>query len=182
MKQLNQTVLPAVRNMKDFDKALESDKEVIILLETRISQVRNLVRYMKKADKKVFVHVDLIQGLKTDEFAMEFIGQDIKPDGIITTRSNVITQAKKYNILAIQRLFLIDSHALGYNLSLIEKAQPDFIEVLPGVIPGMIREIKEKTGISVIAGGLIRTAEDVRTALESGAEAVTTSSKKLWTD
>jgi glycerol uptake operon antiterminator len=32
----------------------------------------------------------------------------------------------------------------------------------------------------VLAGGLIRTAEEVHNALEAGASAVTTSNRELW--
>jgi len=52
--------------------------------------------------------------------------------------------------------------------------------VLPGVIPSIIEEIKETTGIPILAGGLIRTKEDVQQALNAGATAVTTSREDLW--
>jgi len=51
---------------------------------------------------------------------------------------------------------------------------------LPGIIPSLIKEIQEKTGLPIIAGGLIRTKEDVDNCLANGAFAVTTSNKELW--
>jgi len=44
----------------------------------------------------------------------------------------------------------------------------------------MIKEVKEKTNIKILAGGLIRTPEEVKRAIESGADAVTTSKRELW--
>lgn len=44
----------------------------------------------------------------------------------------------------------------------------------------MIKEVSERTGIPILAGGLIRTPEDVEAALAAGATAVTTSNKQLF--
>lgn len=63
---------------------------------------------------------------------------------------------------------------------MIETAQPDYIELLPGIIPSMIQEIYERTQIPVITGGLVRTVDNIEEALAGGAIAVTTSNKKLW--
>ncbi|WP_208586700.1 glycerol-3-phosphate responsive antiterminator [Gracilibacillus suaedae] len=173
-------VLPAIRKMKDFDYILNSDHELFIILETRIAQLPQIVQYAKKFNKKVFVHADLINGLKVDQYGMEFLIRQVKVDGIISTRANVISMAKKSDIVAIQRLFAIDSSAIEKNIELIEKTKPDYIEVLPGIIPSVISDIIEQTGIPVIAGGLIRKEEDIRNALKCGAVAITTSNKDLF--
>lgn len=173
-------VLPAVRKMKDFDLIINSDHELFIFLETRIAQLPLLVKHAKKAGKKVLIHADLINGLKVDQYGMEFLVKHVKVDGIISTRANVISMAKKSGIVAIQRLFAIDSSAIEKNIDIIEKTKPDYIEVLPGIIPSVITEIIEKTKTPVIAGGLIKTKEDVKNALKSGAIAVTTSNTELY--
>jgi glycerol uptake operon antiterminator len=173
-------ILAAVKDMKGFDKLLVSDHKYIVLLETRLSQLLNITRYAKRANKKILIHVDLIQGLKADEYGMEFLIREVKVDGIISTRGNVIAIAKKYNLIAIQRLFLLDSHAIEHNLRNINNIKPDYLEILPGLIPKVIKEIKDATSIPVIAGGLIRTVEDVQSAYQGGAVAVTTSNSDLW--
>ncbi|SEH39495.1 glycerol uptake operon antiterminator [Halobacillus karajensis] len=177
---LTQSVLPAVKKIKEFEALLQSNTDYIILLESRLGLLRKLVRVGQKAGKKVFVHVDLIQGLKADDYGMEYIGQEVKPDGVISTRAHVIQQAKKYHILSVQRLFLIDSQAIEHNVKIIQKTAPDFVEVLPGILPGMIKEIRERIGVPVIAGGLIRNYDEVEQALASGASAVSTSRSDLW--
>lgn len=175
-----QGVLPVLRNMKDFERLLKSRHQYIIFLEVRLSQLQTLVRTAKQAGKKVILHADLIQGLKTDSYGFEFLIREIRPDGIISTRGSVITLAKKNNLLTIQRLFLLDSQALENNIKLINQVKPDYIEILPGVIPSIIEEVHEKTGIPIIAGGLIRTAEDIHLAYGGGAKAVSTSQSELW--
>ncbi|MFC7321926.1 glycerol-3-phosphate responsive antiterminator [Halobacillus campisalis] len=177
---IQQKVLPAVKNMKDFEKLLETTTEYIIILESRLGNLHKVVRAAQKAGKKVLIHVDLIQGLKADDYGMEFLGRVVKPDGVISTRSHVIQQAKKYKMISIQRLFLIDSQAVEHNVAIIKKVKPDYVEVLPGIVPGMIKEVKDQIGASVIAGGLIRTEDEVNSAIESGASAVSTSRSELW--
>lgn len=173
-------VLPAIRKMKDFERALETTHESIVFLETRLAQLKSLVDYAKRANKKTLVHFDLIQGLKADDYGMEFLIREVKPDGILSTRGNVITLAKKHHLLAIQRMFLLDSLALEHNLKLIKRTQPDCVEVLPGLIPDMIRQIKEQANTPVIAGGLVTREDQVTDALNAGAAAVSTSNTSLW--
>jgi glycerol uptake operon antiterminator len=173
-------VLPAVRQIKDFEELLKSDHHIIILLETRIAQLPNLVRYAKKYGKQIIVHLDLINGLKVDQYGMELLVHHMKVDGVISTRGNIISMAKKNGLVAIQRMFAIDSSAIRKNIELVDKTRPDYIEVLPGIIPSVIKEIADQTETPVIAGGLIRSTDDIKLALENGAVAATTSKRALW--
>lgn len=173
-------VIPAIRNIKDYEKVLQTGQKTIVLLETRISQLEHLVKYAHKHGKKVLVHADLIYGLKADKYGIEFLINNVKADGIISTRADVITQVKRHRVMAIQRLFALDSHALNHNLEICRRVQPDYLEILPAILPRIIKEVHEETGIPIIAGGLIRTEQDVRKALKSGAAAVTTSMNRLW--
>jgi glycerol uptake operon antiterminator len=176
----SQRILPAIRKIKDLEKLLNSPFEYIVLLDSHIGQLKNIVDLTKSHDKKLLLHVDLVEGLKNDEHAAEFLCQSIKPAGLISTRANVIGKAKQNGLLAIQRVFLLDSSALDKSYALLERTQPDFIEVLPGVMPHIITEVHERVGIPIFAGGLIRTVIDVENALNAGATAVTTSQAELW--
>lgn len=175
-----QKLLPAVSRMKDYEYLLESPYETIVLLNTHIAQLGPVVKLGKKHGKRLLIHLDLIDGLKADEPGTEFVAQEFRPDGVITTRRNVIVTARRKGLTTIQRLFLLDQMALENSYTQIEKANPDYVEVLPGVIPDLIAEVRERTGRPVIAGGLIRTEQHVRQAIEAGASAVTTSRKELW--
>lgn len=176
----NQQIIPAAKTISQADKAFASPFEYIVLLEIHLSQLMPIKREAVRQGKKLIIHADLVHGLKTDNFAADFLCNEIKPDGIISTRSNMILKAKQNGIIAIQRVFLIDTIALEKSYSLIEKTAPDYIELLPGVIPSMIDEVYKRTNIPVITGGLIRTKDEVREAISSGAVAVTTSNRELW--
>lgn len=175
-----QRVLPAIRQMKDFERLLDGPNQYLILLDSHVAQLESINNMVRRKDKRLLLHADLIHGLKSDEYAMEFLCQKIKPFGIISTRSNTLSIAKKRGLLTVQRLFLLDSMALETGYRQLEKIHPDFIEVLPGILPSMIKELRNQFNTPIIAGGLIRKNEDVDRAIEAGATAVTTSLSLLW--
>ncbi|KKK36309.1 glycerol-3-phosphate responsive antiterminator GlpP [Mesobacillus campisalis] len=177
---MNQKILPACSNMKDFERFLTSPYELGVFLEMHVAQLKNVSAMAEAHGKKMLYHVDMIQGIKSDDYSTEFICQEYKPYGLISTKSNVILKARQKGILAVQRVFLLDSHALEKSYKLIKKTQPDFIEVLPGAMPHLIAEVREVAGIPLFAGGFIRSVEDVENALNAGAVAVTTSQKDIW--
>jgi len=175
-----QKILPAVRQIKDLEKLLHSSYEYIVILDIHIGQLKSVVNLAKQHCKKVFLHVDLIHGLQSDAYATEYLCQEFKPYGLLSTKANVILKAKQKGVVAIQRIFLIDSSAMEKSLILLEKTKPDYIEVLPGALTDIITEVKKQTGIPILAGGFIRTVRDVENALEAGVTAITTSNKELW--
>lgn len=180
LEYINRIVIPAIRRMKDFEYALSLPAKVVVLLDTSLTNVHNIVKLVHKHDKKILVHVDLIEGLKSDEFAIDYLAKKVKPDGIISTRRNVITAAKKHKIIAIQRLFVLDSLALETGIQNAKMTEPDYIELLPGIVPPAVKEVFEATNIPIITGGLIKRKEEVEQAFAAGAVGVTTSKKDLW--
>jgi glycerol uptake operon antiterminator len=177
---MNQKIIPASTNMKEFESFLRSPYEIGVFLDMHIAQLKHINSMAKEKGKKMIYHVDLIHGIKNDDYATEYICQEFKPYGLISTKSSVIQKAKQKGVIAVQRIFLIDSHALEKSFKLIAKTQPDYIEVLPGAMPKIIAEVKESVGIPILAGGLIRNSEDVDAALMAGATAITTSKRELW--
>lgn len=166
--------------MKDFEKMLDTPFTYGVFLDLHVGMLKNVFKYANQYKKKMFLHVDLIQGLKNDEAAAEYLCQEIKPYGLISTKANVIMKARQKGIYATQRAFIIDSSALERSITLVKKTNPHYIEVLPGVVPKIIKELHERTGKPIFAGGLIDTPDEVEQAIQSGATAITTSNKKLW--
>ncbi|MEI2358196.1 glycerol-3-phosphate responsive antiterminator [Mesobacillus zeae] len=177
---MDQRILPAFSSMKDFESFLKSTYQIGVFLEVHIAQLKNVSAMAESYGKKMIYHVDMIHGIKGDDYSTEFICQEYKPYGLISTKTSVILKAKQKGVVAIQRIFLIDSHALEKSYKLLKKTLPDYIEVLPGAMPAMITEVKDHVDIPVIAGGFIRTASDVENALAAGAVAVTSSQNDLW--
>ena len=57
---------------------------------------------------------------------------------------------------------------------------PDYVEILPGILPGIAKEIGQQINKPILAGGFIRTMDEVKMAIQNGAYAVTTSSREIW--
>ncbi|MBU8597919.1 glycerol-3-phosphate responsive antiterminator [Shouchella clausii] len=175
-----QTILPAIKTMKDFEVIMNSSHEYFVVLDLHLSKLASVKKRAREGNKKPILHADLIQGLKSDKAAAEFLCQVIRPAGLISTRGDMLRIAKKNGILAIQRVFLLDTLALETSYHLAETVKPDVIELLPGILPDYIGRVHRKTGIPVIAGGLIETMEDAKQAIKAGAQAVTASHQELW--
>ena len=166
--------------MKDLEKLLKTDYKACVLLDAHIGHLSSIMELLRNHNIDVFVHIDLIKGISHDEYACEYIVQQYKPKGVVSTKSKVIKKAKSLKTTTILRVFIIDSYALDRSVKMIKQVAPDYVEVLPGVATKVIAEIREKTGVNVIAGGLISKEAEVAQAISSGAYYVTTSDRHLW--
>lgn len=175
---------PVIAAVKDEEGlkaccALE-DIKVIFVLYGSICNIGDIVRKIKEADKIAMVHVDLINGLASKEIAVEFIRYSTEADGIITTKTALVKKAKELGLHTILRVFLLDSMAYQNIEKDCGKIRPDIIEVLPGLMPKVIRRIVKQVRVPVIAGGLISEKEDVVAALDAGAISVSTTNQSVW--
>lgn len=173
-------VFPAISNYKSLKIFLKSSLKTCIIMDFQLVELEDIIVDLKSHEKIVFIHIDLIKGLSSDEFGAIYAIQKLKVDGIISTKSSVISICNKRNIVSIQRVFLKDSSSLEHSLQLISKTCPDYLEILPAVTTGILDEIIKRTSSKVICGGLIRTKQDIKSCLSHGAVSVTTSNIELW--
>ncbi|MCX7845500.1 MAG: glycerol-3-phosphate responsive antiterminator [Dictyoglomaceae bacterium] len=174
-------IIAAVREEERLTQALQSKTKVLFLLKTNILTLPNVVQEIKKHDKLVFIHLDLLEGLAQDKYALRYLGEVVGIDGVITTRTNLIQQAKEEELIAIQRFFVLDSSALATGVKIMQTSDPDFVEILPGIIfIHLGEELKNQLSYPLIAGGLIRTPEEAKDILNAGAVGVSTTSIALW--
>jgi glycerol uptake operon antiterminator len=177
----NNPIIAAVREEERLSQALQSKTKVIFLLKTNILTLPNVVQEIKKHDKLVFIHLDLLEGLGQDKYALRYLGEVVGIDGVITTRTNLIQQAKEEDLIAIQRFFVLDSSALATGVKIMQTSEPHLVEILPGIIfIHLGEELKQQLPYPLIAGGLIRTPEEARDILKAGAVGVSTTSVALW--
>jgi glycerol uptake operon antiterminator len=176
-------VIPAVRKEDTFNLSLKAYSPWIFLLFGSIYDLKEFVIESHRINKKIFVHLDLIQGLGKDETGIKYLKEFFNVDGIITTKGNVIEWAKKEKLITILRIFLLDSLAITTGIELAKNYRPDYVELLPGVIPKSILYVREKLqkyNIPIITGGLIESKEEIEKAIQSGAIGVSTSKTDLW--
>ncbi|MBC8589810.1 glycerol-3-phosphate responsive antiterminator [Wansuia hejianensis] len=173
-------IIAAINDEKNIDEAINSPCNMVFLLIGDILNIGDFVNSFKEKGKLVYIHVDLIGGFSKDTVALKYIHDYIKPDGIISTRSNIIKAAKELNMFTIQRLFILDSRSLESGINSIKSVRPDAVEILPGIMPKVVKEIGEKTHIPIVTGGLIRYKEDIINSLNAGAVGISTSKKDIW--
>lgn len=177
-------VIAAVKSDAGLQAAVEMEEiQVIFVLYGDVCTIPEILERIKAAGKKAMVHIDLIAGLSAKEISVEFIARQTRADGIITTKPALVRRAKELGIFAVLRFFVIDSLALK-NIENLEMqcgtSRPDFIEVLPGVMPKVLGRITKVSRIPMIAGGLITEKEDVIAALSAGAIAVSSTNQDVW--
>ena len=175
---------PVIAAIKD-DEGLKTcceykDIKVVFVLYGDICSISDIVMQLKEAGKTAMVHIDLISGLGSKEVAVDFIKNHTTADGIISTKPSLIKRGKELDMYTVLRLFMIDSMALENIRNPQYSLKPDCLEILPGVMPKMIKKICQMTKIPIIAGGLITDKEDVMGALSAGAISVSTTNTEVW--
>lgn len=173
-------IITAVKNEENLKKSLESDSKIVFVLFGNINNIANIVSTLKENGKIVFVHADLIDGLASREISIDFLKNHTKLDGIISTKIPLIKYAKQIGLFTVMRFFMIDSRAMENTRHAEIRQNADLIEVMPGLMPKIIRQVANSTKTPIIAGGLINDKEDVVTALSSGAVAISSTNDKVW--
>ena len=170
-------VIAAVTDEK-WQAAIESPARVIFYLSADLLTVKERVRQAHEAEKIVMVHMDLAEGIGKDRTGIRFLAQ-CGVDGVISTKAQMIRLAKEQNLITVQRFFALDSKGMESIEEMLRNTNPHLMEIMPGVIGKAISRFR-KSGIPVIAGGLIETKQEVTEALGAGATAVSTGQQKLW--
>ncbi len=175
---------PVIAAVKDMDGlnacCLREEIKVVFILFGDICNIDFIVKQIKNSDKVAMVHIDLITGLAGKEVAVDFIKQHTKADGIISTKPMMIKRARELSLYTTLRVFVLDSMALENLEKQMNVARADTIEILPGLMPKVIKTVCRLVKVPVIAGGLISDKEDVVAALSAGAISVSTTNQKVW--
>ncbi len=174
-------VIAAVKDEEDLQVCCQREElRVVFILFGNICCIGSIVERLKAAGKLVFVHTDLVHGLVGKEISADFIKAQTLADGIISTKPGIIRRANELGLHTILRVFLLDSMAISNLPNQVAQGKPEMVELLPGLMPKMIRKVHSTLRIPVIAGGLISDKEDVMEALGAGAISVSSTNHKVW--
>lgn len=174
-------VIAAVRTKEELTQAFNSAVEVIFYLTADIMTLADEVAAAHLSGKKLFVHLDLAEGIGKDKCGLLY-AKNIGVDGIVSTRVNIIKMARELGLVTVQRFFIVDSRSIDTTVEAIKVSRPDMIEIMPGVISKIISRLCTKVDMPIIAGGLIEEKSEIITALKYGAAAVSTGKRKLWNE
>lgn len=170
-------VIAAIGDSK-WQQALESPAQVIFYQSANLLTAAERVREAHAAGKFIVIHMDLAEGIGKDRSGLRYLSQ-LGVDGIISTKIQLIRQAKDLGLLTVQRFFALDSKGLESIEDMLRNSEPDLIEIVPGVIPKVLERFA-KGNTPVIAGGLLETKAELTTALGCGVIAVSTGRTELW--
>ena len=173
------TIIAAVRSEREMEAAIASGVKMIFCLNPNILTLEETIRTVHAAGKKIFLHMDLAEGVGKDKAGLVFV-KSAGADGIISTRVNIIKAAREVGLFAIQRFFIVDSHSVETTLEAIKSSKPDMVEIMPGIVTKVIADLKSELSLPIIAGGLIESRKEVEEIIQSGASAVSTGRQELW--
>lgn len=174
-------VIPAVRTEGEpLEKALAGDHPAIMVLGGDIFRLTEKID-ARKSRPPILVNVDLIGGVAGDTTGIGFLSEHV--EGIISTNRHVIQLANSADLITIQRLFAIDAMAMERGVRLVKRTKPRFAEILPALAyPRMASNYSELLDRPVLAGGFVRSQEELAFILDAGAAGVSTSHQALWTN
>lgn len=175
-----QPVIAAISRENDIQYLAKAPIKIVFLLRADIFNIKNLVDLIQSSGRYIFIHVDFLEGFSRDKKALDYIAKVIKPDGIISTKSDFIRHAKENGIFTIQRFFIVDGRSHKMAVKEAQMVGPDMIEIMPAIMPRVIGQISRQVSLPIIAGGLIETKEDITDILNAGAAGISTSETALW--
>lgn len=129
---------------------------------------------------RVFIHLDLVRGLARDEAGLRYLAGLDRIDGIITVHHHLVSAARRFGMQSIVRLFIQDGRSVKRGLAVVEKSQPNAIELLPGIAAAEVAGDFARLSTPRFAGGLIRNTTILEAILACGYQAVSTSNESLW--
>lgn len=170
-------VIAAIGDDK-WQQALESPAQVIFYMSANLLTIGEKVSQAHDAGKYILVHLDLAEGIGKDRTGIHYLS-GCGVDGILSTKGQLIRQAREQGLFTVQRFFAVDSGGTAGLWEVFRTTNPSLIEIMPGVVTKVIKTCAQ-SGIPVIAGGLLQTKAEVTDALGAGATAVSTGCPELW--
>lgn len=177
----NYPVIAAIKSDLDLEKALASEVQAIFMLSANILTVEEYATRAHENGKLLYVHMDFVDGLSKDAAGVRYLATK-NIDGIISTRSNIISAAADCGISSVQRFFMIDSRSVDTALETLRTSKADMVEIMPALAYKAISRIKTSINIPIIAGGLIEHKEEIFHALGAGASMISTGKHELWNE
>ena len=177
----NYPIIAALRSKADLEAALSSEVQTVFLLKSNIMEIEAVAQRTHECGKLLFIHVDFADGLSKDAAGVRYLSTK-GIDGIISTRTGIISAAKEAGIPCIQRFFMVDSRSVDTALEALRQSKADMIEIMPALAYKSITKMKHSVSTPIIAGGLIEFKEEVFCALNAGASMISTGKKELWCD
>ena len=115
-----------------------------------MSDIIEISHKISEKNKIGILHIDLVDGLTNREIVLEYLKEKTKFDGIISTKAQTVKSAKKLGLVAIQRVFILDSLSFQSTKNhLVDEC--DAVEMLPGLLFKVIKELSKDHTVIIVA-------------------------------
>lgn len=175
------TIIPAIRNPADIDRAVAAHGRIVYLLCCNPENLDDLARAIDAAGKIAIVNIDLMGGFSRDRYGLRYLAAH-GVSGVISTHAESLRQAQSIGLYVVQRTFLLDSAAMAHICSQLKSSSVDALEVLPAVaVPKLVAPLQAiSPDLPLVGGGLIANMAEIAALIDQGVSAVSTSDPQLW--
>ena len=172
-------IIPAVKDADALGRCLSLEQEVVFVLFGDICTIGETIETLHRAGKFAIVHADLIGGLRAKGVAADF-PRARGADGVTSTRPQVVKRGGELGMFTVLRFFVFDSLSLRSVEKTAAAVGPDMAEILPGIMPRIVRRLSQHLPMPLLCGGLIEEKADVLEALGAGAVAISSTREEVW--
>ena len=144
-------VIASITKLEQIDAAVNSTVERVNLMTGDILKLRDIVNRLHPQAKSV-CSSEMVSGIGRDNSAVQYLADSYKIDGSLRRR-RIRYWLRQAGISSIQRVFAIDTTALRTAVKMIGQARPDEVELMPGLMPRVIRDLKKEIHCPLIVGG-----------------------------
>lgn len=169
-------VIAVVRSAEELAEALTSRVSAIEIRSGDIASLPALIDRVRAARKSVLLYPELIAGLGRDPAAIDFLCGYARPTAIVSTKKQILQKARACGLITIFQIFMI----VETGIQTARRLDCDAVEIMPGAIPHIIREVSSQLPLPVLCAGLVKTEAEIHEVLKAGAQAVATSRRPLW--
>lgn len=174
-------IIASLQKPELVDTAIRSNVQVVMISSGDIFTLGTIVQQLKKNNKVVLVHIDMVGGMARDKVAVRYLKERLAVDGIVTPNGQLVASGHKEELVTAQRIFAHDTPSVVSGINALRQSKPEFIEIMPGIaVLKVYEELRKHFQQPIIAAGLVKTAQDVKKILQVGAVAVDTSNPNLW--
>lgn len=161
--------------------AINSNVRIVMISSGDIFNIGEISQLLKKNNKIVLVHVDMVGGMARDKVAIRYLKERLEVDGVVTPNGQLVASGNKEGLITAQRIFAHDTPSILSGINALRQSKPDFIEIMPGgAVLKVYEDIRKNFHQPIIAAGLIKTVQDVKQVLKAGAVGADTSNPGLW--
>ena len=103
-----------------------------------------MIDRVRAARKSVLLYPELIAGLGRDPAAIDFLCGYARPTAIVSTKKQILQKARACGLITIFQIFMIDTQAFETGIQTARRLDCDAVEIMPGAIPHIIREVSSQ--------------------------------------